>query len=462
MMGRQSRQMAMVFVDMESLIPENHLLRKIDRMVSFDFIYELLAPYYSATGRPSVDPASMFKMLLVGYLYGIKSERRLVEEVRLNIAYRWFCGFELDDAIPDHSTFSKARTRKWQQSGLFQNAFYEIVKQCIACGLIDGKAMAADGSYIPANVSRESWVDVEIEIVPLKCFTEKYGRISDVLAAIYGGVDDFHCQILNMSLGISQSGLNSSLQGNPRALDEAMAYAREKGVILVAAVGNVSGGSTGNDTVMFPAGYETVIGVGSVDKDKAVAVTSCRNESVFLAAPGDGLYGLGVSSNSSYITGSGTSFAAPMVTAAAALALSVKPDLSQEEFMYLLRETAEDLGELGWDSAYGYGLLDIGKLLETIETGWYQFEENGQEVLAVNLEGLTPNSTVFLVQAIRNVMGAQMNVKITEKTASADGNLHCNLILEPIASDETRVLFTLNRHLCPLKSKYITTTCLAS
>lgn len=102
MMGRQSRQMAMVFVDMASLIPENHLLRKIDGMVSFDFIYGLLAPYYSATGRPSVDPVSMFKMLLVGYLYGIKSERRLVQEVQLNIAYRWFCGFELGEKIPDH------------------------------------------------------------------------------------------------------------------------------------------------------------------------------------------------------------------------------------------------------------------------------------------------------------------------------------------------------------------------
>ena len=164
MMGYQSRQMAMIFVDMESLIPQNHLLRKIDRMVSFDFIYDLLAPYYPATGRPSIDPASMFKMLLIGYLYGIKSERRLVEEVRLNIAYRWFCGFELDDAIPDHSTFSKTRTRKWQQSALFQKAFYEIVKQCVAGGLIDGKAMAADGSYIPDNVSRESWIDVEIEV----------------------------------------------------------------------------------------------------------------------------------------------------------------------------------------------------------------------------------------------------------------------------------------------------------
>ena len=164
MMGRQSRQMSMIFVDIESLIPENHLLRKVDRMVSFDFIYDLLAPYYPVTGRPSVDPVSMFKMLLIGYLYGIKSERRLVEEVQLNIAYRWFCGFELDDAIPDHSTFSKTRTRKWQQSNLFQKAFYEIVKQCIAGGLIDGKAMAADGSYIPANVSRESWIDVEIEV----------------------------------------------------------------------------------------------------------------------------------------------------------------------------------------------------------------------------------------------------------------------------------------------------------
>ena len=98
MMGHQSRQLAMLFVDIESLIPETHLLRKIERMVSFDFIYDLLAPYYPATGRPSVDPVSMFKMLLIGYLYGIKSERRLVEEVQLNIAYRWFCGFELDDA----------------------------------------------------------------------------------------------------------------------------------------------------------------------------------------------------------------------------------------------------------------------------------------------------------------------------------------------------------------------------
>ena len=164
MMGRRNGQTAMVFVDMESMIPENHLLRKIDRVISFKFIYDLLAPYYPSIGRPSVDPVCMFKMLLVGYLYGIKSERRLEEEVQLNLAYRWFCGFELDEATPGHSTFSKTRTRKWQESNLFQKVFQEIIKQCITSGLIDGKAMATDGSYIPANVSRESWGDVEAEV----------------------------------------------------------------------------------------------------------------------------------------------------------------------------------------------------------------------------------------------------------------------------------------------------------
>ena len=102
MMGRQSGQISMLILDIEEMIPENHLLRKINQLVSFDFIYDIAAPYYPDNGRPSVDPVSMFKMLLVGYLYGIKSERRLVQEVQLNIAYRWFCGFELGEKIPDH------------------------------------------------------------------------------------------------------------------------------------------------------------------------------------------------------------------------------------------------------------------------------------------------------------------------------------------------------------------------
>ena len=147
----------------ERRIQENHLLRKIDQVISFDFIYDLVAPYYPANGRPSVDPVSMFKMLLVGYLYGVKSERRLVQEFQLNIAYRWFCGFELTDKIPDHSTFSKTRQRKWNESCLFQKVFLEIIRRCVKSGLVDGKEMAADGTYLPANVSKNSWIDTEVE-----------------------------------------------------------------------------------------------------------------------------------------------------------------------------------------------------------------------------------------------------------------------------------------------------------
>ena len=164
MMGRQSGQKSMVILDIAELIPRDHLLRKINQMVSFDFIYDLVAPYYPANGRPSVDPVSMFKMLLVGYLYGIKSERQLVQEIQLNIAYRWFCGFELGEKIPDHSTFSKTRVRKWNESSLFQQIFLEIVRCCMEQKLIDGKEMASDGSYIPAEVSRNSWMDIEVEV----------------------------------------------------------------------------------------------------------------------------------------------------------------------------------------------------------------------------------------------------------------------------------------------------------
>ena len=102
MMGKQSGQIQMVILDIDSMIPEDHLLRRIKNCVNFDFIYEKAAPYYSHVGRKSIDPVVLIKMLLIGYLYGIRSERRLEEEVSLNLAYRWFCGFELDDAIPDH------------------------------------------------------------------------------------------------------------------------------------------------------------------------------------------------------------------------------------------------------------------------------------------------------------------------------------------------------------------------
>ena len=164
MMGRKSGQNQMIVMDLSELIPEEHLLKRIDELVTFDFIYDKLLSYYPTNGRPSVDPVCMFKMLLVGYLYGIKSERRLVQEVKLNLAYRWFCGFELCEKIPDHSTLSKTRQRKWNQSNLFYEGLVEIIRLCIDNKLVDGKEMVADGSYIPAEVSRDSWIDVEHEV----------------------------------------------------------------------------------------------------------------------------------------------------------------------------------------------------------------------------------------------------------------------------------------------------------
>ena len=164
MMGRMSGQLEMIMLNPEDFIPADHLLKKIDSNVSFSFIYDTLSPYYPSIGRPSIDPVSLFKMLLVGYLYGIKSERRLVQEIELNIAYRWFCGFSFSDKIPDHSTFSKTRIRKWNQSQLFSKVFAEIIQQCIEKDLVDGKTMVADGSYIPAEVSRSSWSDIEEQV----------------------------------------------------------------------------------------------------------------------------------------------------------------------------------------------------------------------------------------------------------------------------------------------------------
>ena len=160
MMGRQSRQSQMVILDIDSMIPDNHLLRQIKNCVNFDFIYEKAAPYYSNTGRKSIDPVILIKMLLIGYLYGIKSERRLEEEVSLNLAYRLFCGIDLMHKVPDHSTFSQNRRWRFKDAGIFRDIFNEIVLKCIELGLVSGETGGADGSFLPSNVSWDSRYEV--------------------------------------------------------------------------------------------------------------------------------------------------------------------------------------------------------------------------------------------------------------------------------------------------------------
>lgn len=141
--------------NLEQRIPSNHLLRQIDRFLDFDRIRQHLHSFYSHTGRPSIDPELMIRMLMVGYCYGIRSERRLCEEINFNLAYRWFCHLGLEDEIPDHSTFSKNRHGRYRESDIFRFVFDTVVQRCMEEGLVKGEGFAIDASLIKADVSRQ-------------------------------------------------------------------------------------------------------------------------------------------------------------------------------------------------------------------------------------------------------------------------------------------------------------------
>jgi len=162
MMGPKKEAQAALFYefDLDRHVPADHVLRQIDRFVDLSGIRSLLAPYYSSTGRPSIDPELMIRMLLVGYCMGIRSERRLCDEVHLNLAYRWFCRLDLNDAVPDHSTFSKNRHGRFRQSDLFRHLFNTVLKRCIAEGLVGGDDFGVDASLIKADASRYTKVEL--------------------------------------------------------------------------------------------------------------------------------------------------------------------------------------------------------------------------------------------------------------------------------------------------------------
>jgi transposase len=143
---------------LERHVPSGHMLRKIDRFVDLSDIRPHLEPHYSKVGRPSIDPELMIRMLLVGYCYGIRSERRLCDEVHLNLAYRWFCRLGLDGDVPDHSTFSKNRHGRFRESGLLRRLFETVVACCMAEGLVGGEAFAVDGSIVVADAHRQRGV----------------------------------------------------------------------------------------------------------------------------------------------------------------------------------------------------------------------------------------------------------------------------------------------------------------
>ena len=160
MMGdRRVDQVALFYeFSLERHVPADHLLRAIDRFVELDGLREHLKPFYSSIGRPSIDPELLIRMLLVGYCFGIRSERRLCEEVHLNLAYRWFCRLGLDGDVPDHSTFSKNRHGRFRDSDLLRELFETVLRRCMAEGLVGGEGFAVDASLIKADANRQRCV----------------------------------------------------------------------------------------------------------------------------------------------------------------------------------------------------------------------------------------------------------------------------------------------------------------
>src|SRR6266403_3919247 len=158
MMGRQDRDQRQLFYEfsLDEMIPTDHLLRRINVFATAVLadLHEQLKAFYSDIGRPSVDPELMIRMLLVGYCYGIRHERRLCQEVALHLAYRWFCKRDLDDKVPHHSTFSVNRLGRFRESEILRHIFERAVAQCMAAGLVKGEGFAVDASVIEANASR--------------------------------------------------------------------------------------------------------------------------------------------------------------------------------------------------------------------------------------------------------------------------------------------------------------------
>lgn len=156
MMGRQeTKRELFVLISLNEYVPEDHLLRAVDQYLDLTEFRENLAQSYSHTGRPSVDPELMARMLIIGYCYGIRSERRLCEEVGMNLAYRWFCRLGLKDKVPDHSSFSKNRHGRFRDHDAFRQLFDAVLRRCMTEGLVQGEGFATDASMIKADAQRQ-------------------------------------------------------------------------------------------------------------------------------------------------------------------------------------------------------------------------------------------------------------------------------------------------------------------
>jgi len=156
MMGRHNRDQGQLFYsfDLDAAVPRDHLVREIAAVLDLSWVYDELAPHYPSIGRPSIDPVLMIRMLILGYVFGIRSERALCGEVQVNLAYRWFCDLSIEDKLPDHSAFSRARNERFRDSDIFRRVFERVVAACIAAGLVGGEGFAVDASLITADANK--------------------------------------------------------------------------------------------------------------------------------------------------------------------------------------------------------------------------------------------------------------------------------------------------------------------
>ena len=185
MMGRGAGGQKQLFYsfNLDAHVPADHLLRGIDRCLELRELRRQLAPFYSHTGRPSIDPELMVRMLLIGYSFGLRSERRLCEEVHLNLGYRWFCRLGLEDAVPDHSTFSKNRHGRFRESDAFRLVFESVVERCMKAGLVSGEGFAVDSSLIEADANRSRSMARE-EVADLRDPCHATRAVREYLAAL--------------------------------------------------------------------------------------------------------------------------------------------------------------------------------------------------------------------------------------------------------------------------------------
>ena len=188
MMGRQTVDQSQLFYlfNLEGRIPARHLLRRINPTVTriLTDLRARLEPFYSEIGRPSIDPELMIRMLIVGYCFGIRFERRLCEEVELHLAYRWFCRLDLDDKVPDHSTFSVNRHGRFREGHTFRHVFEAVVRACMNAGLVKGEGFAVDASVMEADASRYHGV------TPEEADWSAPGRQTRAVAEFLGALDD--------------------------------------------------------------------------------------------------------------------------------------------------------------------------------------------------------------------------------------------------------------------------------